>query len=160
MVNNLSLRGNQISLISLEDESCISSFNLINESKFIDKNIEVLISENKTQRNIGYIYCYNYRSFDGYLYIKININNNGNENKEMLIEACVLLFDYIFTMMPVRKIYYEVFEYEINYFKFIKNMGFKLEANLKEDKFFNGKYNDKYILSLYRENFYMRLKNE
>jgi len=154
---NLSLKGNSTSLTSLTDESCIPK-NIFNSMpKFIDKYIELLIIENETQRSIGYTYCYNYNSSDGFIYIKIININNENKFEKNLLEGCLLLFNYIFTMMPIRKIYYEIFEYELEDIKFIKKIGFKLEANLKEDKFFNGKYNNKYILSLYREDFYVRL---
>ncbi len=156
-MNDLSLIGKLTSLMSLDDESKLSNFCSYDTLKYIDKNIQVLIIENSTQAVIGYIYCYNYKSYDGFIYVKIFFNDAMN--KESYIEGCSLLFNYVFTMMPIRKIYYEIFEYEINNIKFIKNIGFKLEANLKEDKFFNGKYNDKYILSLYREDFYLRWKS-
>ena len=37
--------------------------------------------------------------------------------------------------------------------KDFKEIGFKLEANLKKDYFFNGDYCDKYILALYSKDF-------
>ena len=156
-MESLSLRGKLTSLISLEDESKISKLYYNDTLKHIDKNIQVLIIENNTQVSIGYIYCYNYNSYNGYIYIKIFINDIVNN--ESYIEACSLLFNYIFSMLPIRKIYYETFDYEIDNLKFIKNIGFRLEANLKEDKFFNGKYNNKYILSLYRADFYVRWRS-
>lgn len=37
--------------------------------------------------------------------------------------------------------------------KFLKTAGFKVEEILKSNKYFNGKYFDMYIFSLYKEDF-------
>lgn len=112
-------------------------------------NIKVFIKNMSNDKIMGYIAGYNYNKIDGYIYVTSILEEQEQLNKEGLN----LFIDYLFKCFPIRKIYCEVYEKNNNKLDIIKAMGFREEAVLNEDVFFDGKYKNKYILALYREDY-------
>ena len=153
MMNDLSLKGQKVFLINIEDKNNLQDSAAILEKREQQKHMELLIMLKSCNKKLGRIYSYNYNKIDGYIYI--NLIFNEEEDEEIILEACDMFTNYLFTCFPIRKVYYETCDYlleKIN-IKVLKKLKFKLEADLKEDSFFNGKYYSRYILALYREEF-------
>lgn len=112
-------------------------------------SLKVFIRDISSDKMIGYIAGYNYNKVDGYIYITSILEGKENLNKE----ALNLFIVYLLKCFPIRKIYCEVYEKEEKKINVLKNFGFVVEAKLKEDTFFDGKYYDKYMLTLYREDY-------
>lgn len=86
---------------------------------------------------------------DGYFKMQFSSNINNNK-KELIIEAIKLFVDFCFMSWPINKIYYETYQNDTSIIKMLIGYGFKVEANLFEDCYIDGKYIDKIILALYR----------
>ena len=86
---------------------------------------------------------------DGYFKMQFSSNINNNK-KELIIEAIKLFVDFCFMSWPINKIYYETYQNDTSIIKMLIDYGFKVEANLFEDCYIDGKYIDKIILALYR----------
>lgn len=112
-------------------------------------SIKVFIKDISSNKTIGYIAGYNYNKVDGYIYITSILEEQKNLNKE----ALKLFIDYLFKCFPIRKIYCEVYENDNNKLDILQTIGFSEEATLDEDVFFDGKYYNKHILALYREDY-------
>lgn len=118
--------------------------------KFMNNsNIKVFIKDISSDKTIGYIAGYNYNKVDGYIYITSILEKHKNLNKE----ALKLFIDYIFKCFPIRKIYCEVYENDNDKLDILQTIGFSEEATLDKDVFFDGKYYNKHILALYREDY-------
>jgi len=118
--------------------------------KFMNNsNIKVFIKDISSDKTIGYIAGYNYNKVDGYIYITAILEKQKNLNKE----ALKLFIDYIFKCFPIRKIYCEVYENDNDKLDILQTIGFSEEATLDKDVFFDGKYYNKHILALYREDY-------
>lgn len=148
-MNNLSLEGQFIKLVPYEEYS--SKYSTYSNKKLKNIHAELVIKSIASEQTLGHIYSYEYNQIDSYLSVGINIDDNTESS--IILEACNMFFNYIFTCFPIRKIYYEGNNYNLNIMKNFKKMGFKLEANLIKDYFFNGDYCDKYILALYSKDF-------
>lgn len=130
--------------VKLKEKKDLDNF-LNNSNVFIK-----MFAINKENNNIvGYIAGYNYNKIDAYIYFTTILGMNREENNEILN----LFINYMFSYFPIRKIYCEAYEKDEKKIDILKDYGFIVEANLKEDTFFDGKYYDKYILTLYREGY-------
>lgn len=151
-MNELSLKGKNVELIPNNDaESNNNSKKFTNQSNHMELSVKLIDSDN----NIGKICSYNYNQIDGYVYIFIDISN-----EKFFYEALELFINYLFSCFTIRKIYYQVYEHQLskNTIQGLKDLKFEIEANLKEDNYYDGKYLCKYIFALYRQNFYKEKK--
>ena len=147
-MSNLSLTGQFVRLSAYaEYNNYFIHFN----TKLKNIHTELVIQSMTNEQVLGYIYSYDYNKIDDYLFMGIDFNDDYNSS--IILEACNIFFNYIFTCFPIRKMYYEGNSYNMKIMKDFKEIGFKLEANLKKDYFFNGDYCDKYILALYSKDF-------
>lgn len=170
----MSLKGKLVKLVPLEKKYMITLFNwendisikyLIDEDSKIltqkefnkkiyertNNNIFLLIMTLKNNEIIGFIRGKGYNRIDRYIYTN-GFVENIEENKNMFKESAILFYKYIFDNFNVRKIYSELYSYNIQYAKILRELGFKKELKLEGYKFFNGKYHSKYVLSLNKEN--------
>lgn len=120
--------------------------NFLNNPNIFIKMFAVNKENNNT---VGYVTGYNYNKIDEYIYFTIILGMKREENNEIL----KLFVNYMFSYFPIRKIYCEAYEIEKEKIKILKDYGFIIEAKLREDTFFDGKHYDKYILTLYREDY-------
>lgn len=67
-------------------------------------------------------------------------------------EAFDLIIDHGFNKFNLNKLWAEIYSIDEKKLKFFQDCGFKIDANLREHYFYNGKYHTSHILSL--------LKNE
>ncbi len=102
---------------------------------------------------IGDIYTLNENLTDGFFYINIKVNNYFESDSYIIeIKECIVNFLKIaFKCWPINKIYINCYNNEINLINLISNIGFKCEADLKEDYYVNGKFINKEIFAIYRK---------
>lgn len=65
--------------------------------------------------------------------------------------ACKLAIDYGFNVMNLRKIYLAVYENNLNAKKLYEKLGFKLEGTLRKHVMADGKFYDKYLMGIFKE---------
>jgi RimJ/RimL family protein N-acetyltransferase len=82
------------------------------------------------------------------------IGEKENRGKGYSKEAPVLLFDYAFNFLNLRKIYGYPVDFNKATLKMHEKIGnFKEEGCLKDHVFYDGKYHDVLILSIFKEDF-------
>lgn len=152
MDNLLSLKNTSISLLNVEERNIKNTNYSFYLSKIKFKNInnihiKLLIKSNITGQFIGYILSYKHNKADGH--IRIDFEIASEYINKYCGEVISLFCNYLYICFPIRKIYFEMYNhYENNFLQMLEKIGFKEEACLKEDTFFNNKYYDKHILSL------------
>lgn len=158
-MKDLSLKGKKVFLTNVEDRVKFLNCNFLSKNEEKNVYMNLLIFLQNPKQEIGYLSCYNYNKIDGYIYIDVFLYEEQKE--DVLIESCILLLNYLFTCFPIRKVYYQTNDYLLEKLsiKILKKLNFKLEANLKNDVFYDGRYCNKYILALYK-NEYKEVLNE
>ncbi|HTU14572.1 MAG TPA: GNAT family protein [Solirubrobacterales bacterium] len=74
------------------------------------------------------------------------------EDRSMRTMSALLLFlNYSFTNWPLRKVYFDVPEFNLEQFGMALKSELKVEAQLKDHMFAAGRYWDRFTLSLFRE---------
>lgn len=125
-------------------------WNIFN-NKINDSYHEFMVAiDLNTNNPIGFINSFDYNSNDGYLNIAIFIDEKYRKTVFSL-ETGLIFLNYLFDVYPIRKIYCTVFDYNIDSQNFLNKAGFLLEGELKEHKYFNGKYHNMKIFVLYRD---------
>jgi diamine N-acetyltransferase len=102
------------------------------------------------QRPVGWVY-----SSDHYLdhgFAKVHaILVEADVGHGVGVAATALLIDYLFKQLPLRKIYFEVFDFNPNVVRIWRKLGLIEEGLLKGDRYWDGAYWDLHIFALYRE---------
>lgn len=112
----------------------------------------MLVKNIESNEYIGFINSFRYNANDGNVYTTICIISKYR-NTIYGVQAGMAFYEYLFNKYSIRKIYCSVYDYNKMSMKFLKTAGFKIEGRLKSNKYFNGKYYDMYIFSLYKEGF-------
>lgn len=171
---NLSLKGNKVILNPFDkkyfdivynwNQDCDTKYLSSTEARIVTKNefndmlkcedyhIYLLIVSTTNNVPIGYIYSNKYNKIDEYINVSIFLEDVPNR-EESFIETINMFYNYLFTCFPIRKIYNEMFEYNVVDLKILRKIGCKIEAKMKDDKFFDRKYHNKYILAMYNYDF-------
>lgn len=113
----------------------------------------MIISDNNYSVPIGFIYTYNYDEQNDHIYFSIYLDEKSREGINIAITGFIF-FDYLFKYYPLRKIYCSIFDYNTISKTVLKNAGFKLEGILKDYRYYNRKFHDMCIYSLFRKDFY------
>lgn len=113
----------------------------------------LLIIDVNSNRLVGLIYSYNYEQESEIIYFNIFLQEK-DYNKNLEENSIRLFCNYLFTYYPIRKIYFNLFDYEKEKIKSIKKTGFTMVGKLNEHTFNNGKYRDVFFFELNREGFY------
>lgn len=151
---DLSLEGKSVELVVCDEKNAeIKKYYkyVMSEMNMKNIHIQMLIKLKNSEKIIGYICCCDYNKTDNYAYINVFLEKHKDEH---VIEACSMFLNYLYTCFPIRKLYYKGNEKYIKTIKSLTKVGFELEANLKNDSFYKGKYCSLYILAMNRKKFY------
>jgi diamine N-acetyltransferase len=111
------------------------------EAKFIVEN---------GQQPVGWV-----MSCDGYPehgFTKIHtILHEENVGHGVGVAATALFIDFLFKQQPLRKIYFEVFDFNPVVVRIWRKLGLVEEGLLKGDRYWDGMYWDLHIFALYRD---------
>ena len=138
---------------------------LISLEKYIDyfdkqlKNhyhIFFMVKKRSTGEVIGYLYTYNYNPSNGYIYMSISSDENIN-SLYAIAEAGILFINYLFSRYSLRKIYAEVYGFNLKSRHIVENTGFSLEGELKKHRYYNGQYHSLLTYALYKD-FFLKQK--
>lgn len=104
---------------------------------------------------VGFVFSYNFNRTDGFLHTSVYIEP---KNRDCLVggEAGAVFYDYLFTHFPLRKIYANVFGYNVTSHDLLLSAGFVLEGDMKRHHYYAGEYHSMLTLALYRDEFYER----
>jgi RimJ/RimL family protein N-acetyltransferase len=102
-----------------------------------------------TQRPLGLVSITSPNFRDGYAYISA-VGTPSMQGSGLIAEAVLLGFNYAFQTWPFRKIYMEVSETSYEAFRSGLGRFFTEEGRLQQHCFWDGRYQDVFILAVYR----------
>ena len=121
--------------------------NVLNDTS--NKNIYFGIDEISTNNFIGIIQLNNIDYISRNSEFGIVIPELTNQGKGYAKDAMQLLFGYSANVLNLKKIYLKVIDINENARKLYINFGFKEEGLLKEHVYYDKKFHDIYIMSLF-----------
>ena len=74
------------------------------------------------------------------------------DNKGMAKEVCELIFDYGFNKIGLKKIWTEIYEFDVKKYELYTSLNMKKDATLRSQYFYN-RWWDSYIMSIISEEF-------
>ena len=108
------------------------------------------VIEKSTKNIIFKIYSEEEDLLNGITGLQIKINYGNEEKIKLLYMAIKIFIKFIFYSFPIHKVTYTTLESNILIMKTLEKVGFKVEANLKQDTFKDGEYQDKLIMGILR----------
>ena len=136
-----------------------------NFAERIKKNIDMylsffIINNKRNNRPIGYIDSHSYDSLNNIASVMIFIDKKyRNGMISASTEAGIIFFNYLFQYFPLRKLCADVIAYNRDSYLNLKSAGCVLESIERKQHFFDGKYYDRYIMGIFREEFYKKLES-
>ena len=113
---------------------------------------QFLVVETKTERAIGMVVAYQPDLPNGHVYVgavmELSVQATG-----LGIEAVMLFLRYLFTTWNLRKVYFEVPEYNAEWMVNSIGQYLKEEGRLKDHSFYDRRWWDKLILALYYDDY-------
>lgn len=140
MMEEISLENKEIKLTASKNERIKS---LVNFS-VLDKSSNIFLFE---------LYSENDNLVDGNIKIKVNyLRSEMIKNVKEKLKCAVKLFtDFCFINWPLKNIYYETYQNDILTINVLMELGFVVEANLKQDYYYDGKFINRMILTLHKK---------
>ena len=115
------------------------------------KHIQFLVCLRTNGNGIGLIYSYNYVSVDGHVFVGVFMDEQFRRIGYGA-EASILFIKHLFDMYPVHKISAEIYSYNSQSLSGSKSLGFVVEGEFRNHRFYKGRYWDVVRMALYREN--------
>jgi len=115
-----------------------------------DRHIQCVIERLKDQTTIGTVFSYNLNLVDGFVFVTIFVDEHYRR-LGYSVEAMALFLDYLFTTLPLHKIYMEVYGYNDASLSVVRRAGFAQEACFKEHRYLDGKRHDLFRFALFRD---------
>ncbi len=145
----------QILPASLEDERAW----MTRVSKSTNENVTLAIVDAKTNELIGSMGIHGINHIDGTATTGSLIGNKKYWGKGYGSEAKMLLLEFAFNELNLRKIYSDVIAYNERSLAYANKCGYVEEARIPKHYYKKGKYWDKVILAVYRESWEELWKN-
>ncbi len=102
---------------------------------------------------LGYTVAYDLNYINGHSHIGTVIDPE-HLGSGVGVSATILFADYMFAVLPFRKLYMRSIEYSFAHYRSLVARGYaQIEGVLKQYEYFGGKYWDSYIVSVDREQF-------
>ncbi len=145
---------------------CNLPINSIHEfKKWFDANLRIdyhdffIVEDVENKTVAGFVFSYAFKPYD--LHCKITSVLFPSYRKMGIGAAITLCFiDYMFVQYPINKIFFDVYSYNQESLTSNLKAGFVLEATIKEYRFYSGIFHDLSILSISRNDFYIKYANK
>jgi len=113
------------------------------EKKATERFLKIYgIYEKISEKTIGVVGLNEYDSFNRTAYPFIYIGDNDNQAKGIGTETFLLFLKFLKEEMNVRRVYGYLFDYNKNSLSMLMKCGYKIEGELKEHWYKNGKYHN------------------
>jgi RimJ/RimL family protein N-acetyltransferase len=111
---------------------------------------QFVAEEIRSAKNFGLVVAYAADNRNGHARVAVLFDSN-HRDQGWPIEACALFISYLFAMFPLRKLYFEGPDYNVEqYASALRNLLIE-EGRLKGHLYYDGRYADFVTLALYRE---------
>jgi len=85
--------------------------------------------------------------------IRVIICEKEYQKEDYWMEACIILYNYLFNILNMHKVYGYAYEFERKYIQVLKKIGMKKVCTLSDDLFRKGKYYDKFIYHMFAKEY-------
>jgi diamine N-acetyltransferase len=116
-------------------------------------DLDFIIENNGQKAGRIRIYNLDYRHQKCEYGIEISKEYRG---KGVAKKASILLIDYVFSNLPIRKIYLHVFEDNTRAIKLYEELGFEIEGIFKNEFFKSGEWKNVMRMALFGENWFKK----
>ena len=125
-------------------------FNAFEQSLYAGVLCQFVVSPNEHPQNVaGLVVAYNASPQDDFCYLAAMTDNRAGAGA---VEGVAMFFRYLFRHWPLRKIYLEAVEFNVPQYASAIDLGlFREEGRLRSHHYFDNKYWDTFIYSVYRE---------
>jgi len=135
------------------------------ETRWFDKiclggrdNVILALVLNGTHKSIGHMGLHKIDYIDGTAVTGSIIGSEKHRNKGYGTEAKMLLLEYAFNTLNLRKVCSEVYDFNLRSKKCLEKCGYQEEGVKKKHVYRNGEYRDVHIMAVFKEDF-IRLQN-
>ncbi len=112
-----------------------------------------VIAERHSEAPIGFCQAYDMNLAEGWASFLLHVAPEFRRRPHPA-EAGLILLDLLFKYFPLRKVYADVFEYNVESYDILVNHGFREEARLPNHLWYEDRYWSVIKLALYREDYY------
>ncbi|CAN5732722.1 spermidine N1-acetyltransferase [soil metagenome] len=113
-------------------------------------DVQFVVVDSRTERLVGLVSAYGADTNAGHVRVAMMVAPDVMRSG-WIVEAAILFIDYLFAVLNLRKIYFDVpgFNYETS----LGRLGrlFRTEGTLVDHNYYAGRYWDQHILALYRD---------
>jgi RimJ/RimL family protein N-acetyltransferase len=113
---------------------------------------QFVVRDTATHRPAGHVQAYHPDLHSGHAYIAA-IGTTDSHNSGLMPEAMFLFVNYCFTVFNLRKLYLEAAEFNEPQYGSALGRFFKEEGRLRDHSYYDGRFWDRGIYSIYREDF-------
>jgi RimJ/RimL family protein N-acetyltransferase len=110
---------------------------------------QFLVVDAKSNENLGLVVCYEAELAQGYAYVGAVFSNTAIRRGCAPL-AVQMFMDYLFLIHPLRKLYLEVPEWNMETIRSGTERSFAVEGVLRSHDYYAGRHWDRYILAIYR----------
>ena len=110
---------------------------------------QFLVVERQTSNRLGLVMAYRHDAQNGLAHVGATSFSPDTKSPGVML-GLFMFFEYLFWTWPLRKLYFEVPEYNVSQFGSAIGRLVEIEGRFREHSFFGGKYWDEFILSLTR----------
>ncbi|MCF6409355.1 GNAT family N-acetyltransferase [Pseudalkalibacillus salsuginis] len=118
-----------------------------------DNRKNYIIEHLKDEKPIGYTGLFNINHYHKNAECYIAIYEDGYRGKGVGPEAMGLLMEYVFKEMNMHRLSLRVFAENEHAIGMYKRIGFQIEGHLRETRFYQGAWQDSYIMSILQEDY-------
>lgn len=116
-----------------------------------------MIQNGDKDQPTGFTYSFDFNPIDGFIFFTTFIDQDHRERK-VATNSNILFFDYLFSYFPLRKIYTDIYSYNIPSFTAMQKSSAHIEGEFQKHRFFRGEYHSLFRFAIYREEFYGQVR--
>jgi RimJ/RimL family protein N-acetyltransferase len=113
-------------------------------------NMTLIAMSKKRNEPFGFVQAYNFSQDLGWVFLLVYYARESRTPATAL-EATYLFGVYLFNAFPLRKLYAEVFEYNVDVLRQLERVGWKEEGRFAKHIWFRDRYWSLIRMSLFRE---------
>lgn len=120
------------------------------ESLWAGTLAQFLIVRRETGEPVGFVNAHNADLANGFCYIAM-VGHPKFERTALVMDGMALFLNYLFSTWPFRVLYGESLEFNLRNFRLASDRLFRVEGQLRNHRYFDGRYWDKWILAVHRD---------
>lgn len=119
--------------------------------QFLAEGITLLAVDNRSGHPGGFLRAYNLNPVDGWTWTQMYMTPLVRKRPFWIGEAAALFAHYLFEMFPLRKLYFEVFEYNIQSLRLCERLGCRPCGRFPDHIWYGDKMWDSVLFTLTRK---------